>query len=67
MSQQKLLKQVIKTLNQTGIQYMLTGFVFLMFLGHPRSTHDIDMVIAIEKSKNNIWSVNEEQEYHEEK
>lgn len=51
MSQQKLLKQVIKTLNQSGIQYMLTGSVASSLQGQPRATHDIDMVIAIEKSK----------------
>lgn len=51
MSQQKLLKQVIQTLNQTGIQYMLTGSVASSLQGEPRATHDIDMVIAIEKSK----------------
>ncbi len=50
MSQHKLLKQVIKTLNQTGIQYMITGSVVSSLQGEPRSTNDIDMVIAIQKS-----------------
>ena len=51
MSQQKLLKKVIQTLEQAGIQYMITGSVVSSLQGEPRSTHDIDMVIAIEKSK----------------
>jgi len=51
MSQQKLLKKVIQTLEQAGIQYMITGSVVSSLQGEPRSTHDIDMVIAIQESK----------------
>jgi len=50
MSQQELLKKVIQVLDQVGIQYMITGSVVSSLQGEPRSTHDIDMVIAIEKS-----------------
>jgi len=51
MSQQELLKKVIQTLDQAGIQYMITGSVVSSLQGQPRSTHDIDIVIAIQKSK----------------
>jgi len=51
MSQQKLLKKVIQTLDRAGIQYMLTGSVVSSLQGEPRSTHDIDMVITIQESK----------------
>ena len=51
MSQQELLKKVIQTLDQAGIQYMITGSLASSLQGEPRSTHDIDMVIAIEESK----------------
>ncbi|MFH1096953.1 MAG: hypothetical protein ABH886_00780 [Candidatus Desantisbacteria bacterium] len=50
MSQQELLKKVIQVLDRTGIQYMITGSVVSSLQGEPRSTHDIDMVIAIQKS-----------------
>ena len=50
MSQQELLKKVIKAIEDAGIQYMLTGSVVSSLQGEPRSTHDIDMVIAIKKS-----------------
>jgi len=50
MSQQELLKKVIQVLNQAGIQYMITGSVVSSLQGEPRSTHDIDMVIAIKKA-----------------
>ena len=50
MSQQELLKKVIQVLDQAGIQYMITGSVVSSLQGEPRSTHDIDMVIAIQKS-----------------
>jgi len=51
MSQQELLKRIIQILDRTGIQYMVTGSVASSLQGEPRSTHDIDMVIAIQKSK----------------
>jgi len=50
MSQQKLLKDVIQTLGRAGVQYMMTGSLVSSFQGEPRSTHDIDIVIAISKS-----------------
>ncbi len=51
MSQQELLTKVIQTLDRVGIQYMLTGSVVSSLQGEPRSTHDIDMVIAIPRSQ----------------
>ncbi|MDI6760013.1 MAG: hypothetical protein QMD05_04240 [Candidatus Brocadiaceae bacterium] len=51
MSQQKLLKHVIQALNRAGIQHMLTGSIVSSLQGEPRSTHDIDIVVAITKSK----------------
>jgi len=51
MSQQELLKKVIQALNRVGIQYMLTGSVVSSLQGEPRSTHDIDIIITIQKSK----------------
>ncbi len=51
MSQQELLKKVIQVLDQAGIQYMITGSVVSSLQGEPRSTHDIDMVVAIQSSK----------------
>jgi hypothetical protein len=51
MSQSELLKRVIQTLESAGIQYMITGSVASSLQGQPRSTHDIDMVIAVQRSK----------------
>ncbi len=50
MSQQELLKKVIQTLDDAGIQYMVTGSVASSMQGEPRSTHDIDLVVAIERA-----------------
>ena len=50
MSQQELLKKVIQTLDDAGIQYLVTGSVASSLQGEPRSTHDIDLVVAIERS-----------------
>ena len=51
MPQQELLKKVIQTLDQAEIEYMITGSVVSSLQGEPRSTHDIDIVVAIQKSK----------------
>jgi len=51
VSQQELLNKVIQTLEQTGIQYMLTGSLVSSLQGEPRSTYDIDVVIAIQNSQ----------------
>ncbi|MDA2925029.1 hypothetical protein MYX65_10345 [Acidobacteria bacterium AH-259-L09] len=50
MSQQELLKKVIQTLEDAGIDYMTTGSIASSLQGEPRSTHDIDLVVAIEKA-----------------
>ena len=46
MSQQELLKKVIQTLDDA----MITGSVASSLQGEPRSTHDIDLVVAIGKT-----------------
>src|SRR3989338_4145717 len=50
MSQQELLKKVIQALEENRIEYMVTGSVASSLYGEPRSTHDIDMVVAINKT-----------------
>lgn len=50
MSQQELLKRVIKALDGAQISYMVTGSIVSSLQGEPRSTHDIDLVVAIEIS-----------------
>lgn len=49
MSQPELLKQVITTLEEIGIDYMITGSIVSSLQGEPRSTHDIDCVITLGK------------------
>ncbi|TVM00430.1 MAG: hypothetical protein CV087_13760 [Candidatus Brocadia sp. WS118] len=50
MSQQELLRKIIQTFDDAGIQYMVTGSVASSLQGEPRSTHDIDLVVAIERT-----------------
>ncbi|MFZ5632722.1 MAG: nucleotidyltransferase domain-containing protein [Bacillota bacterium] len=50
MSQQELLKRVIQALENTQINYMVTGSIVSSLQGEPRSKHDIDLVFAIERS-----------------
>ncbi len=51
MSQQELLKKVVWTLEQLEIGYMVTGSIASSLQGEPRSTHDIDIVINLPRSK----------------
>lgn len=48
MSQQELLREVIATLERCGIGYMITGSIASSLQGEPRSTHDIDVLVAIQ-------------------
>lgn len=50
MSQPELLARVVQTLDRIGIDYMITGSVASSLQGEPRSTHDIDVVVALEKN-----------------
>lgn len=49
MSQQELLKKVIGVLEGADIPYMITGSVASSLQGEPRSTHDIDVIVSIQK------------------
>jgi hypothetical protein len=50
VSQQSLLTHVLETLDQVGIAYFITGSTVSSIQGEPRSTHDIDLVVALEES-----------------
>ena len=50
MSQPELLKQVIGVLEDTGVDYMVTGSFASSLHGEPRMSHDIDLVVAIPES-----------------
>src|SRR3954469_9389509 len=47
MSQPELLKHVVGILGTLGIDYMVTGSIASSLQGAPRSTHDIDLVVAL--------------------
>lgn len=51
MSQQNLLEKVVLTLNRLDIEYMVTGSIASSLQGEPRSTHDIDLIIDLPRSK----------------
>ena len=48
MPQSELLIRVVRVLDKNGIPYMITGSVASSLQGEPRSTHDIDIVVALE-------------------
>lgn len=47
MLQPKLLKHLVKVLDESHIAYMVTGSLVSSLQGEPRSTHDIDIVVQI--------------------
>ena len=49
MSQQELLKKVIRALECAGIEHMVSGSIVSSLQGEPRLTHDIDVVVAIQE------------------
>lgn len=49
MSQQKLLIKVVAELERLRIPYMVTGSIVSSLQGEPRSTHDVDVVVSIQK------------------
>lgn len=50
MSQPELLKKVVATLEAIGVPYMVTGSLASSLQGQPRSTHDIDLVVAVTRA-----------------
>lgn len=48
MSQSELLKAIVADLERSNIEYMLTGALASSLQGEPRSTHDIDVVVAMD-------------------
>ncbi len=46
-SQKEFLIDLLIWLNRAGVQYMLTGSMASNYLGIPRSTHDVDVVLAL--------------------
>jgi hypothetical protein len=50
MSQQELLRRVIEDLGHREIDYMVSGSIVSSLQGEPRSTHDVDIVVAIRPS-----------------
>ena len=45
-----LIKHVIQILRDARIEYMVTGSIASSLQGEPRSTHDVDLVVALQKS-----------------
>ena len=50
MPQQELLRRVVQVLDEHRIQYMITGSIASSLHGEPRSTQNIDIVVAIDRS-----------------
>ena len=47
MTEEEVLKEVIASLEALNIPYALTGGLAVSFYGHPRSTHDFDLILQI--------------------
>lgn len=51
MDQKETFRLVVRTLNELGVDYMITGGFAVSFWGKPRSTHDLDVLIKIQTQK----------------
>ena len=49
MSQQEVLTHVVEALEASQTPYMLTGSLVSSLQGEPRSTHDVDFVVLLER------------------
>jgi len=49
MSQQELLKRLVDFLDGAQVPYMLTGSIASSLQGEPRSTHDLDVVVVLDR------------------
>lgn len=54
MQQTQLLEKIIKLLEDNNIQYLITGSYASSLQGTPRSTHDINIVVVLNKSAINL-------------
>jgi hypothetical protein len=50
MTEQELLVDCLRRLNQVGAAYMLTGSMASNYWGIPRTTHDLDFVLQLPRS-----------------
>ncbi len=51
MTERELLVDCLRRLNRLGLPYMLTGSMASNFWGIPRTTHDLDFVLAFEEDR----------------
>ena len=51
MTEAELLADCLKRLNSLGLPYMLTGSMASNYWGMPRTTHDVDFVLAFQPSQ----------------
>lgn len=47
MTEEEVLKRILNLFDALNIPYALTGGLAVSFYGHPRSTHDFDLIIQI--------------------
>ena len=48
MPQPQLLEKVLTVLNNSRVDYMITGSIVSSLQGEPRATHDVDIVVNIQ-------------------
>lgn len=48
MPQPELLEKVISVLNDSHIDYMITGSIVSSLQGEPRATHDVDIIVNVQ-------------------
>jgi len=47
----EFVKRVVRTLNRSGVRYMLTGAIASSYYGRPRTTIDLDVVVNVNENE----------------
>ena len=63
MNFDEVVLKVIENLNKMDIPYFLTGAMAVVYYGEPRTTHDIDLVIAMKNSDVSTMIMNFEEDF----
>lgn len=63
MNFEEVVLKVVEILNQMDIPYFFTGALAVVYYGEPRTTHDIDLVIAMKVNDVNAMIVNFEKDF----
>ncbi len=64
MDQKETFEKVIEILDDLKVEFLITGGFAVSFWGHPRSTHDLDILIKIKGNKEKLINSFREHDFY---